>query len=108
MDFIVVGIGFWGKEWAELLKAHPLATVVATVDVKERAALWSKETLGIPCFRSVNQAMESVPSDAVLVVTNPDQHKPVILKALRHAKHVLLEKPMVTSIELTHQTASHT
>jgi predicted dehydrogenase len=108
MDFIVVGIGFWGKEWAELLKAHPLATVVATVDVKETAAIWSKETLGIPCFRSVNQAMESVPSDAVLVVTNPDQHKPVILEALRHGKHVLVEKPMVTSIEEADEIAAAT
>ena len=108
MDFIVVGIGFWGKEWAELLKAHPLAAVVATVDVKETAAIWSKETLGIPCFRSVNQALESVPSDAVLVVTNPDQHKPVIMEALRHGKHVLVEKPMVTSIEEANEIAAAT
>jgi Predicted dehydrogenases and related proteins len=106
MDFIVVGIGFWGKEWAELLKAHPLAAVVATVDVKETAAIWSQETLGIPCFRTVNQAMERVPSDAVLVVTNPDQHKPVILEALRHGKHVLVEKPMVTSIEEADEIAA--
>jgi predicted dehydrogenase len=106
MDFIVVGIGFWGKEWAELLKAHPLASVVATVDVKETTAAWSQETLGIPCFRSLNQAMESVPSDAVLVVTNPDQHKPVILEALGHGKHVLVEKPMVTSIEEANQIAA--
>ena len=106
MDFIVVGIGFWGKEWAELLKAHPLASVVATVDVKETAAVWSQETLGIPCFPSLREAIEKVPADAVLVVTNPDQHQPVILEALDHGKHVLVEKPMVTSIEEADEIAA--
>ena len=105
MDFIVVGIGFWGKEWAELLKAHPLASVVATVDVKETAAAWSQQTLGTPCFPSLSQAIANVPADAVLVVTNPGQHKPVILEALRHGKHVLVEKPMVTSIEEANEIA---
>jgi predicted dehydrogenase len=106
MDFIVVGIGFWGKEWAELLKAHPLASVVATVDVKESAARWSQETLGIPCFPNLSEAIEKVPADAVLVVTNPGQHKPVILEALDHGKHVLVEKPMVTSIEEADEIAA--
>jgi predicted dehydrogenase len=105
VDFIVVGIGFWGKEWAELLKAHPLASVVATVDVKETAAAWSQQTLGTPCFPSLSQAIANVPADAVLVVTNPGQHKPVILEALRHGKHVLVEKPMVTSIEEANEIA---
>src|SRR5260221_2693023 len=50
--------------------------------------------------------MESVPSDAVLVVSNPDQHKPVILEALRHGKHVLVEKPVVTSIEEADEIAA--
>jgi hypothetical protein len=35
VDFIVVGIGLWGKEWCKLLKKHPTASVVATVDLNE-------------------------------------------------------------------------
>jgi predicted dehydrogenase len=99
MDFLVVGIGFWGKEWSELLQAHPLASVVATVDVSEAAAAWSQDKLGVPCYSRLSEAIEKVPAAAVLVVTNPGQHKPVILEALHHGKHVLVEKPMVTSIE---------
>jgi predicted dehydrogenase len=99
MDFLVVGIGFWGKEWSELLQAHPLASVVATVDVSEAAAAWSQDKLGVPCYSRLSEAIEKVRAAAVLVVTNPGQHKPVILEALHHGKHVLVEKPMVTSIE---------
>ncbi len=106
MDFIVVGIGRWGREWAELLQAHPLASVASTVDVSEAAAKWSQETLGIPCFPSLREAIEKAPADAVLVVTNPGQHKPVVLEALRYGKHVLVEKPMVTSIEEADEIAA--
>ena len=106
MDFIVVGIGFWGKEWAEILKTRPDASVVATVDFSEQAPEWSRDTLGVPCFPRLGEAIEKVPTDAVLVVTNPGQHKPVILEALSHGKHVLVEKPMVTSMEEANEIAA--
>jgi predicted dehydrogenase len=99
MDFIVVGIGFWGREWCKLLKTHQRASVVATVDVNEAAANWSQNEQGIPCYPSLADAAEKVPADAVLVVTNPGQHKPVIIEALRLGKHVLVGKPMVTKSE---------
>ena len=99
MKFIVVGIGFWGKKWVELLWKHPRASVVATVDKSEAAAAWSEQTYGIPCFPDLATATAKTSADAVLVVTNPSQHKPVILEALHLQKHVLVEKPMVTSME---------
>jgi predicted dehydrogenase len=99
MKFIVVGVGFWGKEWVELLWTHPQASVVGTVDKSEAAADWSQQTFGIPCFADLATATAKTSADAVLVVTNPSQHKPVILEALHLLKHVLVEKPMVTSME---------
>ena len=106
MKFIVAGIGFWGKEWVELLRTHPRASVVATVDKSEAAAAWSQQTYGIPCFPDLATATAKTSTDAVLVVTNPSQHKPVILEALRLQKHVLVEKPMVTSMDETVEIAA--
>jgi len=106
MNFIVVGIGFFGKKWAELLQKKPPVSLVATVDLSEPAARWSRETLGVPCFHSLGQALKTVSADSVLVVTNPAQHKPVILEALQFGKHVLVEKPMVTSIKEASEIAA--
>jgi len=106
MKFIVVGIGFWGKKWVELLSTHSRASVVATVDKSEAAATWSRQTYGIPCFPDLATATAKTSADAVLVVTNPSQHKPVILEALRLQKHVLVEKPMVTSMDETVEIAA--
>jgi predicted dehydrogenase len=99
MNFIVVGVGFWGRKWIELLQTFPRASAVATVDKSEAAAESSQQTYGIPCFPNLATAAQKSSADAVLVVTNPSQHKPVVLEALRLQKHVLVEKPMVTSME---------
>jgi predicted dehydrogenase len=106
MNFVIAGIGVFGKKWAELLKCHSLSSLVATVDINESAAQWSRETLQIPCFSSLADALSKVSADAVLVVTNPAQHKPVILEALSYGKHVLVEKPMVTSIDEANEIAA--
>jgi predicted dehydrogenase len=106
MDFIIVGIGAFGKKWAELLQKYPLVSLVATVDMNPAAARWSLETLGIPGYPCLSQALDKVSADSVLVVTNPSQHKPVILQALQYNKHVLVEKPMVTSIEEASEIAT--
>ena len=99
MKFIVAGVGFWGRKWIELLETHPRASVVAAVDKSEAAVEWSQQTYGIPCFPDLATAAQKISADAVLVVTNPSQHKPVVLEALRLQKHVLVEKPMVTSMD---------
>jgi predicted dehydrogenase len=99
MNFIVAGVGFWGRKWIELLQTFPRASVVAAVDKSEAAAEWSQRTYGIPCFPDLATAAQKISADAVLVVTNPSQHKPVVLEALRLQKHVLVEKPMVTSMD---------
>jgi predicted dehydrogenase len=99
MKFIVAGVGFWGRKWIELLQTFPRASVVAAVDKSEAAAEWSQQTYGIPCFPDLAGAAQKISADAVLVVTNPSQHKPVVLEALRLQKHVLVEKPMVTSMD---------
>ena len=99
MKFIVAGVGFWGRKWIELLQMFPRASVVAAVDKSEAAAVWSQQTYGIACFPDLATAVQKSSADAVLVVTNPSQHKPVVLEALGLQKHVLVEKPMVTSMD---------
>jgi predicted dehydrogenase len=99
MKFIVAGVGFWGRKWIELLDTYPRASVVAAVDKIEAAAAWSQQTYGIPGFSDLAAATAKTSADAVLVITNPSQHKPFILEALHLGKHVLVEKPMVTSLE---------
>jgi predicted dehydrogenase len=48
-------------------------------------------------FPDLDSAFREVDADAVLVTTAPKLHSPVLINALEHGKHVLVEKPLVAS-----------
>jgi len=97
MRFVLAGLGFWGRSWAKSLKTHPWVEFVATVDPSEPALDWCRENLELAHFPDLTTALGAVAADAVLVATPPNSHRPVVLGALQHGKHVLVEKPLTAS-----------
>jgi predicted dehydrogenase len=53
----------------------------------------------VPAYESVEVAIAGVGCDAVLVVSPPGTHHAVAKAALEAGKHVLVEKPLATSLE---------
>ena len=80
-----------------MLKIHPRAQLVATVDPSAAARDWSRAKLGVMHFPDLASAFREIDADAVLVTTPPKLHSPVLIEALEHGKHVLVEKPLVAS-----------
>ena len=95
--FVVAGLGWWGRSWTDVLKIHPRAQLRATVDPSTAARDWSREKLDVPHFSDLDHALSGVEADAVLVTTPPKLHAPVLINAVEHGKHVLVEKPLATS-----------
>ncbi|SDO67939.1 Predicted dehydrogenase [Nakamurella panacisegetis] len=99
---IHVGLGGWGRSWAEALSGHPdLLTTVAWVDVfPEMLDLLQAELDVDPalCFASLREAIAATDAEAVLVTTALPDHAAVALEALAAGKHVLVEKPMAASL----------
>lgn len=94
MRFVLAGLGWWGRSWAKLLKTHRWVEFLATVDPSGSAGDWCREHLGLAHFPDLATALGAVEADAVLVTTPPNLHRPVVLEALGHGKHVLVEKPL--------------
>jgi len=80
-----------------VLKIHPRAQLVATVDPSAAARDWSRAKLGVMHFPDLASAFREIDADAVLVTTPPKLHSPVLIEALEHGRHVLVEKPLVAS-----------
>jgi predicted dehydrogenase len=95
--FVIAGLGWWGKSWTDVLKIHPRAQLVATVDPSTVARDWSREKLGLMHFSDLDDAFGEIDADAVLVTTPPKLHSAVLINALEHRKHVLVEKPLAAS-----------
>ncbi len=97
MQVGVVGCGYWGAKHVRVL--HSLAGVdgVTLIDpVQEKCAALSRLFSGLPSFRDLESALDHV--DAVIISTPPTTHADLALTALTAGKHVLVEKPLATSV----------
>jgi predicted dehydrogenase len=99
MRFVIAGLGWWGRSWTDVLKIHPKARIVATVDPSTEARNWSQDNLAVAHFPDLDTAFGEIAVDAVLVTTPPKLHAPALVKAVEGGKHVLVEKPLATSPE---------
>jgi len=99
---VQVGAGSWGRSWAGVVTSAPGIELIAIAEpfaearerVKDELDGWSG-----PIVPSLDEALAQVDADAVLVVTPPDSHHAVVTSALRAGKHVLVEKPLATTID---------
>ena len=93
----VVGYGYWGSKHVRVLSTMPdVAVTVVDSDVtriEEAAAHYPSVEDTATDLGDVLDRM-----DAVLVATPPASHYAVAVQALKHGKHVLVEKPLATSV----------
>ena len=93
----VVGVGYWGSKQLRVMAATPGVARVVAVDARLPLLSPMAHLLAAGSgFTSLAQALPEV--DAVVVATPPQSHVAVGLEAIRAGKHVLIEKPLATSV----------
>jgi len=105
LRIIQAGIGGHGATWKHLLQRESedgdRVQLVAVADPSEWARAVAKED-GIPethIFTDLAEALRFTEVDAVVIVTPPSTHRALATLAITAGKHVLIEKPLATSIE---------
>jgi predicted dehydrogenase len=93
----VVGVGYWGSKQLRVMAATPGVARVVAVDARLPLLSPMAHLLASGAgFTSLAEALPVV--DAVVVATPPETHVAVGLEAIRAGKHVLIEKPLATSV----------
>ncbi|MFP6901160.1 MAG: Gfo/Idh/MocA family oxidoreductase, partial [Opitutales bacterium] len=96
----VIGLGWFGEMHCEALAAIPNVEIHALCTrTPERLAKLAKAFGGANAFTDFNEMLADPELDAVSIVTMWDQHRDPAIAALRANKHVLLEKPMASTLE---------
>jgi predicted dehydrogenase len=93
----IVGCGYWGSKHVRVLSGLRSVTEVAVIDPNPRI----REAMlsAFPASRAFADLDSALPYvDALVVAVPPRSHAEVALKALRQGKHVLVEKPLATSL----------
>jgi predicted dehydrogenase len=92
----LVGLGWWGRTIAPLLKDNAKLKVVKGVDPAPAAADFARSQ-GIPHSASFEEALKDPAVHGVVLCTPHTQHTGQIIAAANAKKHVFCEKPLSLS-----------
>lgn len=96
----VIGYGYWGPNMVRNFMEAPDASVVAVSDLRQGQL--DRVQMRYPGVKTTTDCRElfSNPAiDAVVIATPVSTHYDLALQALQAGKHVLVEKPLVESVE---------
>ncbi len=95
-----IGVGYWGPNLLRNAVANPECIVKTVSDFsKERHDYVKKNYPSIRVTRNNEDIFTDPDIDAVIIATPVHTHYQLAIKALQAGKHVLVEKPMATTIQ---------
>ncbi len=100
----MIGVGYLGKFHAQKYSELKNSKLVAVVDKQFESAQEVANSVGCDAYADYHELLGKV--DAVSIVVPTDLHYEVASKFLQHNAHVLVEKPITTSIEQADQLIS--
>lgn len=100
----IIGTGMMGSEHILSLRALEDVRIEAVVEVNSQARDLARAMLGSDAnnakfFNSVDELVESSLCDAVVIATPNNTHIEILRDLLGKDLHILVEKPLVTTIE---------
>jgi UDP-N-acetyl-2-amino-2-deoxyglucuronate dehydrogenase len=94
----LVGCGRISRNHLEAIERIDGLTLVSVCDIDPERAREAGERWGVPAFRSYEEMLATVPSDAVAICTPSGLHPAHGVLAARAGRHVISEKPMAISL----------
>ncbi|MFH1131529.1 MAG: Gfo/Idh/MocA family oxidoreductase [Pseudomonadota bacterium] len=99
VNIAVVGAGYWGRNYVRNLAVLPEVNLVWVCDLDEQARIRAAQIApDVRTTTDLQQVLKDQDVEAVVVATNSTFHYEHSLAALRADKHVLVEKPLATSL----------
>lgn len=101
LRFGLLGLGYFGRNYVRLLQGMKGVQLAAVSAKTEETLAQFKSAMPKAVVRTTDASLilENPGIDCVVVATPASTHFGLAKEALEHGKHVLLEKPMVPSLE---------
>jgi phthalate 4,5-cis-dihydrodiol dehydrogenase len=94
----IAGVGAAGRAFIPAIRAHRGFTLSAVADPSAGIRAEMESSLGVAAYPGLEEMLAHAQLDAVCIATPTELHAAQALAAFSAGKHVLLEKPMATSI----------
>jgi len=96
MNFAIIGLGYWGKNYYRILNSNDKINLSAIVDSNQNINLDE----GIKHFPDLEDLLNSeINIDAAIIATPTNTHYEITKKLLNNGIHVLVEKPLSTKTD---------
>lgn len=101
LRFAIVGIGYWGPNYARIINNNIESELVWCCDTNLESLLRMKALYPfIKITQNLQDILDDVSVDCVAIVTPPQTHYLIAKQCLEAGKHLLVEKPFtMTSVE---------
>ena len=96
MNFAIIGLGYWGKNYFRILNSNDNINLSAVVDSNQNIILDE----GTKHFPNLEDLLNSeINIDAAIIATPTNTHYEITKKLLNNGIHVLVEKPLSTKTD---------
>lgn len=99
----VIGAGAMGRNHLRVLHDLDSAELVALADADGATAQKSARRFNIPSYTDHKELLDAVKPDAVVVAVPTALHRQVVLDAISRGVHVLVEKPIASTVDEGHE-----
>ena len=94
----VIGAGILGKAHLKACTQYAYAQPVAVCDINEERANEAAETFGVEAYVDYEDMINKADMDVIHIATPDFAHRDPTVKSLQSGRHVLVEKPMATTL----------
>jgi len=98
LRFGLIGCGEIAVANANAIRSAPNAIITAVTDVNETVARDMAKRFGVAYVKTVEELLTRSDVDAVVISVPHFLHAPLAIQAARAGKHVIVEKPMSTTL----------
>ncbi len=92
----VAGVGSMGVNHCKVLQLLKKADFIGVFDIDQKRSEKVAKTFGVQSFLSFTELLNAV--DAVIIAVHTSHHFSLTKQAIQQGKHVLVEKPFVSSL----------
>lgn len=94
----VVGVGIYGRHHINAYLNNPEVELIAVCDSDPERCDSVANELDLPGYASLRALLDKEDVDVISIATSDPYHKEPALQAIAKGKHVLIEKPLATSV----------
>lgn len=95
----VIGLGAIGQKHCSAIAVLERAKLCAVADINDKALSSTAAQFGAAPYMDVKEMLKHPGLDAVVVATPDDLHRDACVLAAQAGKHILVEKPIATTVE---------